>query len=204
MATNLYAPNGLAYSNQRVGGATTFQQNRYYIKNGYASSIGMGDLVQMGTGGNQGFIIIGAQAASASLGVFGGVLPYYDSVLQGVGHGTNGAYSSTLSPPAGVNIPCVVADDPFATFLAQVSGGPYVQTWQGQNINWLTGTNGAPNISGRSVLALDGASVAADPSLPFQIVDVAGLSGGPQDPANTNPWILVRLNRAQILSQTGI
>ena len=202
MATNLLAPNGLSFSKNFLGAAVTFQANPYTIKKGYASNIGMGDLVKTGTGTDQGYIVLAAQGDTADLGVFAGVLPYYDATLQGVGHGLNGSYQSTMNPNA--DVPCLVADDPFGLFIAQVSGGPWAVSWRGRNINWTAATNGAPNISGRSVLSLDASTIGTDNTLPFRIVDVVGLSGGPNDPANVNPWILVRLNTSEATQQTGI
>jgi hypothetical protein len=202
MATNLLAPIGLSFSRSFISGANTFQANPFLIKSGYASSIGKGDLVKTLTGGSQGYIGLATTSETAILGVFIGVLPYYDQTAMQTMHGLNGSYPSTANPSA--DIPALVVSDPFATFIAQVSGGPYLPSWRGQNINFLTGTNGAPNSAGSSTLALDGSTVATTATLPFRIVGTVGVTGGPQDPANTNPWIEVRLNIAEALSATGI
>ena len=203
MATNLLAPNGLSVARSVFGGAATFQANQYAIKNGYGTAIGKGDLVKLLGTPSQGFIGIATTSETAVLGVFAGVLPYYDTNLQGISHGLNGSYPTAASPPAGVNIGALVYVDPGITFIGQTQG-TFAQSWVGQNINFLTGTNGAPNISGTSTLQLDSASIATTATLPFQIVGPAGVTGGPQDPANTNAWIEVRLNISSLLSSTGI
>jgi hypothetical protein len=201
MATNPYAPNGLSVARSRAGGAATYQNNNGLIKVGYTSSIGRGDLINKGTGAYSGYGVISLLADIGSWGVFGGVYPYYDSILQATSHGLIGSYQAGASPTA--DIPFWLIDDPFVTFTAQVLGGPWLPSWSGQNINFLAGTNGAPNSVGQSTLALDGGSVATTSSLPFQIIGTFGTSGGPQDPANVNPWLEVRLNTAAILNPVG-
>ena len=199
MASNLLQPTGFQLNRNRISGAATFQGSAYYIKQGYGSAIGKGDPVKFGTGANQGRIVLATPADTAILGFFDAVLPYYDATLQAISHGLNGSYQSSANPNG--DIQCLVYDDPFMTFTAQVNGGPFVQTWQGQNINFLA--NAGPNISGTSTVALDGSSVGVSNTLPFQIVGTVGISGGPQDPANTNPWLEVRMNTAQMLAATG-
>lgn len=192
MATNTLTPMGLLQSSNFLGSAPNYGMNAYKIKKGYATIIGFGDLVATGTGGNQGYVTLAAFNATSALGVFCGVLPYFDLTQQQNAHGLNGSYQSTSNPSG--DIDCVVISDPFAVFRAQVSGGPWAASWRGQNINFITGTNGAPNAAGISTLTLDGASVATTNTFPFRIVGLAGVPGGPQDPANTNPWIEVTLN----------
>lgn len=204
MATNLLAPNGLSAARNVIGAAPTYQANAFFIKSGYASAIGMGDLVKTGTIANQGYVTISALADTGTLGVFAGVLPFYDQTLQAISHGLNGSYPTTANPVSGQDVPCLVISDPFATFIAQVNGGTYANTWRGQNINFTTGTNGVPNISGRSILSLDFTTLGTSNTLPFRIVGPVGVTGGPQDPANTNPWVEVRLNTSELLNSTGI
>lgn len=202
MATNLLAPNGLSFAQNSLSGANTYQANLFYIKSGYATAIGKGDLVKTGTGGSQGYVIPSLLADTAALGVFVSTLPYYDATAQGIMHGLNGAWPTNANPVADVQ--CLVVNDPFAEFIAQVSGGPWAANWRGQNINFLTGTNGAPNATGMSTLALDSTTIATTATLPFRIIGLAGVTGGPNDPANINPWIRVRLNTSEALAATGI
>lgn len=204
MATNTLTPQGLLQSRNLIGGAPTFQLNAYKIKKSYATNIGVGDLVKTGTGSNQGYVTLSAQADTSGLGVFVTVYPYYDLTFMQTVHGLNGSYQNGANPSADIDV--AVISDAFAVFRAQVSGGPWVASWRGQNINWLAATNGAPNAAGISTLALDGTSVDTANTLPFRIVGLAGVPGGPQDPANTNPWIEVTLNPAwiEMLQGTGI
>lgn len=203
MPTNVLTPNGLLYSRTLVG-APTSQLTQRTIKAGYTSNIGVGDLVKTLAAPNQGYLGISAFNDTGGVGVFVTVYPYFDKTFQGTQHGLNGSYQSSSNPSA--DIPAAVIMDPFTVFRAQVSGGPWLQTWQGNNINWLTGTNGVPNAAGISTLALDGTTVGTSNTLPFRIVGLAGTTGGPQDPANTNPYIEVTLNPAwiEMLQGTGI
>lgn len=203
MGTNPYAPNGLSVSGARsqAGGAGTYQNNLCMIKSGYASAIGRGDLVNKGTGASAGYAVISLLADTTVFGVFTTVYPYYDKTAMMTMHGLNGSYAANANPSA--DIQASLVEDPFVTFMAQVSGGPWAASWSGRNINFLAGTNGVPDITGQSTLALDGASIADTPTLPFRIVGVLGVTGGPMDPANTNPWIEVRLNTSSLLNPTG-
>jgi hypothetical protein len=203
MATNTLAPNGLSVARNFISGANTYQANQFTIKRAYATSIGMGDVVATGTVANLGYVTLANDAATKILGIFAGVLPYYDATLQGISHGLNGAYQSTSNPNA--DISCLVYSDPYTTFIAQVVGSTgFSQSWVGQNIGWTAATNGAANSAGRSTLSLAFSSLGTTPTLPFRIVGPAGITGGPQDPANVNPWVEVRINTSEVVSATGV
>jgi hypothetical protein len=201
--TNLFQPNGLTVSGarSRAGGAGTYQNNLCTIKAGYGSNIGRGDLVGRGTLTNAGYAVLSLLADTSAWGVFTTVYPYYDLTAQQTMHGLIGSYTTAANPST--DIQASLVDDPFVTFIAQVSGGPWSQTWTGNNINFLAGTNGAPNTTGQSTLALDASTIANTNTLPFQILGVVGTVGGPQDPTFTNPWIEVRLNTSSLLNPTG-
>lgn len=205
MAVNVFTPNGLLWSHNKIGAAPTVQANSYKIRKGYtASSIGLGDLVKTGTSTNQGYVIPSAFNDTSGLGVFGGVLPYFDLTQQQTAHGLNGSFQATSNPSQ--DIDCVVYSDPFAVFRVYASGGPYTTSMRGQNVNWLTGTNAVPSAAGISTLGIDLSTVATTNTLPFRIEGVAGVVGGPQDPNNTNPLILVSFNPnwIEMLLGTGI
>ncbi len=205
MASNVLQPQGLSWSRNKIGAAPTVQNQIGYIKAGYNAAIGYGDIVVIGTSGNQGYVTIAGDNPAAILGVFFGVLPYFDKTTQKTEHGgLMGSYPTTANPSA--DIPCQVCTDPFAVFRAQVSGGPWAQSWQFNNINWVAATNGVPGSNGLSTLVLDGASPATTNTFPFRVEGLVGVTGGPQDPANTNPWIEVSFNPgiAQMLQSTGI
>lgn len=202
--SNVFAPTGLSFTRNFISGANTYQQNLSAIKVGYTTAIAMGDLVKIGTGAQQGYVNLSLTTDTVHLGVFGGILAYYDQTLQTTFHGLNGAYQTTLNPAA--DIPCVVVMDPFAAFAVQVSApsNAFTQSWIGQNINFLTGTNGVANTAGRSTLALDYTTLGTSNTLPFRIIGPWGYVGGPQDPTNNNPWVEVRLNTSAALQATGI
>lgn len=205
MAVNVLTPNGLLWSRNKIGAAPTAQANGYKIRKGYtASNIGFGDLVKTGAGANQGYVIPSVFNDTSGLGVFAGVLPYYDLTFQGTQHGLNGSYQTSCNPSA--DIDCLVISDPFAVFRVFASGGPWVVSYRGQNVNWLTNTNAAPNGAGISTLAVDLTTVGTSNTLPFRIEGVVGVVGGPQDPNNTNPLIEVSFNPAwvEMLQGTGI
>jgi hypothetical protein len=193
MPTNVYSPNGLLWSRNRFGGAPTVQAQAYKIKSGYSgSNIAIGDVVKTGTSASQGYVVISAFGDTSGLGVFAGVLPYYDKTFQQTAHGLNGSYQTSSNPSA--DIDCLVISDFLAVFRGYLSGGPWTVSMRGQNISWVTGTNGVPNGAGVSTLGLDATTINTTNTLPFRIEGVVGVSGGPQDPANTNPLIEVSIN----------
>lgn len=216
MATNTAAPSGLIFSRNIISNSPTFQASIYAIKKGYASAIGIGDLVITLTGASQGYVGISTGVEIAQLGVFAGItsLPaaasvggatgdgYYDQNFQQYVYGLNGSYVTTANPVT--DIGARVIDDPFAVFRVQMIGGSWTQSLRGQNIGFTAGTNGVPNAAGQSVLSVDFASVNTTSVLPFRIVGLSGVSGGPQAPANVNPWIEVRLNTAEQLQPAGV
>jgi hypothetical protein len=53
-------------------------------------------------------------------------------------------------------------------------------------------------------LVLDAASINVTAALPLRIMGLAGVPGGPQDPANTNPWVLVRINATLVEHLQGL
>lgn len=203
MATNTLAPNGLSPVRNFLSGSNTYQTTRRLILGSYATTIGYGDVVSIGpSGSTQGYVILAPDGAASTLGVFGGVELYVSSVTQ-MPVNKNGWSSDSGAP---TTVGCLVYDDPFIIFQAQLNGA-FTQNMAGKNINWTAGTNGVPGTgpSYISTLSLDANTVDTDPTLPFKIIGLAAtLTGGPQDPANTNPIIEVRINTAQMLSSAGI
>ena len=217
MGTNLAAPNGLSVSRNRFSGSPTYQPSYGSIKKGYGSSINIGDLVITGTGTNQGYVILSTGAETAQLGVFGGIAGstaagqvqgatgggYYDTSIQQYVYGLNGGYQSTANPSG--DIACIVYNDPGLVFRAQMINGSWAQSLLGQNINFTAGTNGGTgNSAGQSTLSLDFNTVGLGNQLPFRIIGLAGVTGGPMDPGNVNPWIEVALNTSEMLAGAGI
>lgn len=216
MATNTASPMGLIASRNRFGGSPTYQPAYGLIKKGYASNINIGDLVITGTSASQGYVILSTGLESAQLGVFRSIagsvgtsqMPgatgggYYDNSIQQYVYGLNGAYQSTANPSG--DIACMVDNDPGLVFRVQMINGAWNQNLMGQNINFTAATNGVGNGAGISTLSVDFNLVGTSNTLPFRIVGLSGVTGGPQDPANTNPWIEVALNTPEMLASTGI
>lgn len=218
MGTNTAAPNGLNFSRNLNSNSPTFQANVYAIKRGYATNLYKGDLVKTLTGANQGYVGLSLLADISHLGVFVGITSppstlgvggasgggVYDLNLQAMNYGLNGAYVSTILPPTGIDVGALVIDDPGAVFIAQMVGGSWTTSLRGQNINFTAASNGNGNISGTSALSLDFASIGVGNQLPFRIIGLSGVGGGPQDPGNVNPWIEVVLNTPETRNSTGI
>jgi hypothetical protein len=203
MAANVLQPTGAVWSRNKFGSAPTVQNQIFTIKKGYATAIGVGDLVSIGTTTSQGYVILGVFNTPPFLGIFMGVAPYYDSTFQQTAHGGPMGSWPTSANPSG-DVPCYVCTDPQAVFRMQVSGAAFSQTWVGMNINILTGTLGVPAATGLSTMVLDGASPATTAAFPFRVEGIAGVTGGPQDPANTNPVIEVSFNFAATMSQVAL
>jgi len=185
---NVFAPQGLVYSFNKLGAAPTYQAQLCYIQSGYSTSIPMGAVV-LSAGG---YITLAADNPATIFGVFAGVLPYWDTTLQATAHGRNGAWVASTASNA--SVPCLVITDPMAVFRIQCSGIAPAATWPGLNINWIAGTNATLSQSGISVLAADSSTPATTNTFPFVIEGLAGVVGGPQDPTQANPWINVRIN----------
>lgn len=201
MAINTLAPMGLIASRNLNMNAPTYQANRYTLLKSYSTKIGLGDVVAS-AGGNTGYIALPADNPTLILGVFAGVEPYFDLNLSTTVF--TQWWTGTQNPSADVG--CFVYDDPTIVFRAQVVGGPFAQSWRGQNTQWTGSTNGAPNQAGISTLSLSASVATTSANYSFRVMGVVGMSGGPQDPANTNPWIEVAINStsSERVSGTGV
>lgn len=190
MGTNNLGPMGLVFSRNTNNAAPTYQTNQYTILKTYATKIGLGDVVCTNTS-QTGYVNLAADnpGAAGILGVFAGVLPYYDTNLQTTVFIQ--WWTGTASPSADVG--CLVGDDPTVAYRVQVNGGAFAQAWRGQNMNWTASTNGVPNISGISVLTATGTAATTN-TFSFRVMGPVGITGGPMDPANSNPWIEVTFN----------
>lgn len=175
MATLTLAPNGLQWVRHKLSTAQGFAtNNNYYIRAGYTgSAIGFGDLVQTGTSTNAGYVIQYAAGNTNVLGVFAGVGPYFDTVLNAVVPGKN--YWAGTESPSG-DVPVYIIDDPWAVFRIQVSGGPLMTASRGLNAD-VSGY-GAPNSVGISTAALNYSTVATTSTLPLRIVGWSTVAAG--------------------------
>lgn len=185
---NILAAQGLIPANLKAGASPTYQAQACKIQNSYGTSIPVGSVV-LSAGG---YITLAGDNPSTIFGVFMGVLPYFDTNLQQTAHGRNGAYVASTS--ASKDIDCLVITDPMQVYRLQFSGIAPAVTWPGLNANWIAGTNATLSTSGISVLAGDSGSLATTNTLPFVVEGLAGVPGGPSDPTQTNPTLLVRIN----------
>jgi hypothetical protein len=201
MATNPLAPTGLSFVRLFNSAAGNYATTQRTIQNGYGSILVPGEPVSLNSSGYvvQALTTGTITAPTNMLGIFAGVLPYYDTNTQQTMHGLNGEYITAAAPPTGTNIQCQVIEDFQATFAVQTNSqtaGGFQQSWVGMNCTWVSASANAPNAAGKSTLLIDNVTnvIAVTTGYPFKIIGPFGTTGSPQDPANLNPWIEVRFN----------
>lgn len=202
------APFGLKPIRSLQANSATQGGNVYFIKKGYASAIAFGDPVITLGSGNIGYVGQYVETGTHVLGVFGGIVtPYYDLTLQ---QPITKSFWAGSENPSG-DVPCLIYDDPYLVFLAQVAGGPITQANRGGNIDIIGA--GAPNIFGGSTAALDFASYNnTTATLPFRIVGISSFGMFGIDPTNVNTYgaptannlVEVVMNTSEFKTTTGI
>jgi hypothetical protein len=209
VATLALQPFGLRPVRRLDGAAPNYQQNIYYIKNGYATSIGFGDPVITLTGGNIGYIGIYPAGHTGILGVFAGLAGYFDSNSQ---QWTNRpGYTSAVTPASG-DVPVWVIDDPQAVFAIQVYGtnsaNPVTVAQRGLNADMVVQ---APLTNGYSQTYLDATNIATTSTFPLRIVGVSQNFYLGADPTQntdtsqpTNNYAEVVFNQSEYRNQTGL
>lgn len=217
MATLTLAPFGLRPV--RLGpsaAAPNYVANLYYIKKGYTTAIGFGDLVETRSGSTvYGYVGIYTAGDTHSLGVFGGCMPYFDTVLQ---QSINKQWWAGTENPSG-DVACWVYDDPAMVFVAQLGGtnasNPGNILDRGGNIDLAQ--NGAPNTStGVSTAYLDATTYNnTTATLPLRIVGISQMFQPGYNPVSTfnlptaagqptNNYLEVVLNTSEYRTSTGI
>lgn len=202
------APQGLLANSHLEGAVPTYAQSVRYIKQGFTSAIGFGDLVRTQFSGNVGYITIYAASDTHSLGVFAGC-EYYDLVNAKWTFANNWP-SGGVSTPG--DIRAYIITDPDAVYTIQVSGGPATLANVGQNCE-LTG-NGSPNTTtGISTAAVLGSSFANTATLPLRVISISTRFFPGYDPVATNPilgstfptnnYVDVVLNTSERYQTTG-
>jgi len=209
--TTAYAPFGLTPVRSQQQNGPNFGANLYYIKQGYATAIGLGDLVITGASSQQGYVNIYTAGTAHVLGVFAGLAgPYYDTVLQ---QSVNKQFWAGTESAAS-DVACWIYDDPWMVFSIQASGGPVLYaTDRGLNAE-ITNTSGANTATGLSRMGLLYSSVAVTATLPLRIVGTSQQALGGTDPtaslasqilaANANNYALVKLNTSELTTALGI
>ncbi len=209
MATLTLSPFGLRPARLLGGQAPNYQANVYYIQNGYATAIGFGDPV-ITSSSPQGYVTPYTAGTSHILGVFAGLLPYFDTTFQQVVN--KPGYAGTEKPPTGIDLACWVIDDPNAIFTAQIGGAshnPSVIANRGNNYDMIIGT---PNSQGYSTSYIDATSVNTTSTLPLRMVGFSqnfflGYDPTLYPPATTRPtndYIDVVFNTTEYRNTTGI
>ena len=169
-------------------------QNRYVVKNGYATAIFQGDLVQPTSNG---FIEKHtANTSDAVVGVFNGVF-YNDPTTQKPTY--SNYYPGSITPTQG-DITAFVVDDPDAVFLMDADA-TFARADLYKNYS-LTNTTGVTQ-TGLSKAQLDVSVSGTAGTFAVQAIDVS------HDPDNSdvtsaNANILVRINNHFYRSGTGI
>ncbi len=210
MASNPLAPVGFSFTRIANSAAGNYATTEAKIQNGYGTAIMVGDPVIINSSGYIAAVAAGVPGTNVGFyGIFNGVLPYYDATLQATSHGLIGAYLTTANPPVGLDIPCQVITDPNASFAAQTNyAGAFQRGWVGSNTSWLFSSVGNQslygNSAGKSGAFIDSTYFTTTVTLPFRVMGPFGYSGTPQDPANNNPWIEVRMNQPAYLAPLGI
>lgn len=203
---NVLAPIGLMSGRPYDSRPSNFGGPRAFIALNYATKIANGDPVYLA---NDGTIRLYAAGGGTVHGVFRGC-KYFDPAGQKVTW--NNQWPGLTGMTAGTLVEAYIENDPMMAFQAQVSGGPATQAMVGQNIDITAGSSGAPTLAGMSTCSLNIASVANTNTLPFRIVGIVGypsvLQSGPAispsyDPAQSNNWVEVVMNTADITTRTG-
>jgi hypothetical protein len=210
------APFGLKWSRQLRPAAINYSANVYYIKSGYNTKIAYGDLVETRTGaGNFGYIGAYTPGDSHVLGVFYGLLPYYDTALQ---QWVNKRFYNGGTEVPSADLACWVIDDPTAVFTAQLgnanASNPGNILDRGGNID--IANNSLPNAAGISTAFLDATTYNnTTATLPLRIVGISQMFQSGYNPVGsfntpvqanqpTNNYLDVVLNTSEFRTSTGI
>lgn len=206
MASLVLAPQGLLANSHVNGVATNYATEVRWIKSGYTSAIGFGDVVRTQFSGNVGYIQIYSAADTHVLGVFAGCEYFNTSINQW--QFANNWPSGGVSTSG--DIKAYIITDPQAEFTVQVNGGPATMANIGQNCE--LSNNGAPNTTtGISTASVTGFANTA--TLPLRVIRFSNRFFPGYDPSVTNPanlstqptnnWVDVTFNTSEYLQTTG-
>lgn len=208
MASLTLAPQGLLPNRSLNDNAPNYSQATRFIKKGYATAIGFGDLVETQFAGNVGYIQIYTAGDTHALGVFAGC-EYYDTVNAKWTFNNNWPTGGVSTPG---DIRAFVIIDPRQVYTIQVSGGPATVANIGQNCE-LTGNGTVTAATGISTAAVLGSSFATTATLPLRVVGISTRFFVGYDPVFTNPelgstfptnnYVDVVLNTSEFTQTTG-
>lgn len=181
---------------QNIGVATgvtpSFGTHKYPINYSYATTIGRGCLVDLGT---DGYLALSTPTSTAWIGVFEGGEKTDTSLPQRYTQFPAYVYSATA---VSGSVYGYVNDDPNAVYYARVSAGPITFASVGANVTFVAGT--VNTSTGYSTDLID-ATVTTLNTAPFRVVSVNGPVNN--DPASTYNVIQVKLNASALSNTTG-
>jgi len=170
---NTFAPFGFRQAGTLEGNAPTYGLTRRYLASSDTSLYFTGDVVQLSSGANPGYIAqptVGNSSVESILGIFVGCEYYSPSVGRVV-------WSSYFPGSVGSSSPCnaYIIEGEDNLFLVQCTTTAVVGTSAiGQNIGFGSSLQAAGNTAtGISNVALNSSTVGATTTLPFRIVDTS-------------------------------
>lgn len=204
---NTFAPFGFRQVGTLEGSAPTMGLTRRYLASSDASLYFTGDVVQLSSGANPGYIAqpsVGNSSVETILGIFAGCEYYSPSVGRVV-------WSSYFPGNVGSSSPCnaYIIEGEDNQFLVQCTTTAVIGTsCVGQNVGFGSSLQASGNLTtGVSNIALNSSTVAATTTLPFRIVDTSsnlqppGSNGA--DGTTAGAVVLVSFNNQSRRSQAG-
>jgi hypothetical protein len=197
MAANTYAPSGFKTSRMRFGGTPNYMTQEMQVAYNYATVIGFGDLVKIGTSGFVELVLAGGSVGTC--GVFRGCR-FYDPNLGRTRWSPKWPGVSLVN--SALRVYADIDSDPALTFEVQYHGTALTQTVIGQNLDLDTTTPGVPGVPvglGFSTAGVTG-TPAVTATLPLRIVRIitAPAVNALYTEVNDNQWLEVMQNTPQI------
>jgi hypothetical protein len=171
---NTFAPFGFRSAGTLEGSGPTYGMTRRYLASSDTNTYFTGDVVQLSSGANPGYItqqIAGNSSTEFILGIFAGCEYYSPAVGRVVWSSYFPGNLGTSSSPC--NAYTIEGEDNM--FLVQCTTTAVIGTSAiGQNVGVASSLQGNGNtLNGISGVALNSSTVAATTTLPFKIVDTS-------------------------------
>lgn len=197
MAANTYSPSGFHTARMRFGGAPNYASQPMEILQSYATAIGNGDPVKIGTSGYVELVTSGGTVGTC--GIFRGCR-YYDANLGRIRWSAKWPGVSLAN--SALKVFCDIDSDPALTFEVQYRGTALTQAVVGQNLDVDTATPGVPGVPtsyGMSTCGVTG-TPGTTATLPFRIVRIVTVPAvnAAYTEVNDNQWLEVIQNTPQI------
>jgi hypothetical protein len=197
MAANTYAPSGFQTSRMRAGGTPNYMSQEMRVAYNYATVIGYGDPVKIGTTGFVELVVAGGTVGTC--GIFRGCR-FYDPGLGRTRWSPKWPGVSLVN--SALIVTADVDSDPNLTFQVQYHGTALTQAVVGQNLDVDTTTPGVPGVPvglGFSTAGVTG-TPAVTATLPFRIIRIlpAPAINALYTEVNDNQWLEVIQNTPQL------